>query len=252
MLFSLTFLHKFFVENKQMFDITLKIGTAMMLAGPSSCGKSSFVKNLIMSRDILCNKPSLNVYIVCSNVQNIYEDMVKNKNVKKIFYKMPSKNEILQIAKYGRRTGGTILILDDLLTEIAKNNMLIQEIFTEMAHHQKLTVVLCVQNLFYQNGIFRTLSLNSGYLVPFKNLRDMKQIDFIAYRSYVVDPKVVIKAYKDATYKPYSYLFMDFTQTTPDFLRLKTDIFPSHIDKIPPAIYLPNEDDRTLKRRKIY
>ena len=240
------------MENKQMFDITLKIGTAMMLAGPSSCGKSSFVKNLIMSRDILFNKPSLNVYIVCSNVQNIYEDMVKNKNVKKIFYKMPSKNEILQIAKYGRRTGGTILILDDLLTEIAKNNMLIQEIFTEMAHHQKLTVVLCVQNLFYQNGIFRTLSLNSGYLVPFKNPRDMKQINFIAYRSYAMDSEVVIKAYKDATYKPYSYLFMDFTQTTPDFLRLKTDIFPSHIDKIPPAIYLPNEDERTLKRRKIY
>ena len=240
------------MENKQMFDITLKIGTAMMLAGPSNCGKSSFVKKLVMSRHILFNKPSLNVYIVCSNVQNIYENMVKNKNVKKIFYKMPSKNEILQIAKYGRRTGGTILILDDLLTEIAKNNMLIQEIFTEMAHHQKLTVVLCVQNLFYQNGIFRTLSLNSGYLVPFKNPRDMHQIDIIAYKSYAMDPKVIMKAYKDATYKAYSYLFMDFTQTTPDFLRLRTDIFPSHIDKIPPAIYLPNEDERALKRRKFY
>ena len=154
-----------------MFDITLKIGTGMILAGPSSCGKSSFVKNLIMSRNILFNKPSLNVYIVCSNVQNIYENMVKNKNVKKIFYKMPSKNEILRFARYGRRTGGTILILDDLLTEIAKNNMLIQEIFTEMAHHQKLTVVLCVQNLFYQNGIFRTLRLNSGYLVPFNKTK---------------------------------------------------------------------------------
>ncbi len=235
-----------------MFDITLKIGTGMILAGPSSCGKSSFVKNLIMSRNILFNKPSLNVYIVCSNVQNIYEDMVKNKNVKKIFYKMPSKNEILRFARYGRRTGGTILILDDLLTEIAKNNMLLQEIFTEMAHHQKLTVVLCVQNLFYQNGIFRTLSLNSGYLVPFKNPRDMHQIDIIAYRSYAMDPKVIMKAYKDATYKPYSYLFMDFTQTTPDFLRIKTDIFPAHIDKIPPAIYLPNEDERTLKRKKFY
>ena len=178
--------------------------------------------------------------------------MVKNKNVKKIFYKMPSKNEILRFARYGRRTGGTILILDDLLTEIAKNNMLLQEIFTEMAHHQKLTVVLCVQNLFYQNGIFRTLSLNSGYLVPFKNPRDMHQIDVIAYKSYAMDPKVIIKAYKDATYKAYSYLFMDFTQTTPDFLRLRTDIFPSHIDKIPPAIYLPNEDERALKRRKFY
>ena len=236
-----------------MFDITLKVGTSMILAGPSSCGKSSFVKNLIMSRDTLFHKPSLNAYIVCSNVQNMYEDMVKNKNVKKIFYKMPSKAEILQIAKLGSRTGGTILILDDLLTELAKNNTLIEEIFTEMAHHQKLSVVLCVQNLFYQNNIFRTLSLNSAYLVVFKNPRDMKQIDFIAYRSYAMNPKVVTEAYKDATYRPYSYIFMDFTQTTPEFLRLRTDIFPSDVDKIPPAVYLTNEDDEPpLKRRKVY
>ena len=237
-----------------MFDISLKIGSAMMLAGPSSCGKSTFVKNLIMSRNILFAESSLNVYIVCSNVQNMYEDMVKNKNVKKIFYEMPSKKEILQIAKIGRKTGGTILILDDLLSEIAKNNMLIQEIFTEMAHHNKLTVILCVQNLFYQKDIFRTLSLNCGYLVPFKNPRDMKQINSVAYRSFAMDPNVITSAYQDATYKPYGYLFLDFTQTTKDFLRIRTDIFPSDIDKSPPAVYLPNNDtdEPPLKRRKIY
>ena len=237
-----------------MFDISLKIGTAMILAGPTSCGKSTFVKNLIMSRNILFAESSLNVYIVCSNVQNMYEDMVKNKNVKKIFYEMPSKKEILQIAKIGRKTGGTILILDDLLSEIAKNNLLIQEIFTEIAHHNKLTVVLCVQNLFYQKDTFRTLSLNCGYLVPFKNPRDMKQINTVAYRSFVIDPNVMTSAYQDATYKPYGYLFLDFTQTTPNFLRIRTDIFPSDIDKSPPAIYLPNNDtdEPPLKRRKIY
>ena len=148
-----------------MFDISLKIGTAMMLAGPTSCGKSTFVKNLIMSRNILFAESSLNVYIVCSNVQNMYEDMVKNKNVKKIFYEMPSKEEILKIAKIGRKTGGTILILDDLLSEIAKNNMLIQEIFTEMAHHNKLTVILCVCVTGVDIGLkmkFRTLSSRSS------------------------------------------------------------------------------------------
>ena len=237
-----------------MFDISLKIGTAMMLAGPTSCGKSTFVKNLIMSRNILFAESSLNVYIVCSNVQNMYEDMVKYKNVKKIFYEMPSKEEILKIAKIGRKTGGTILILDDLLSEIAKNNMLIQEIFTEMAHHNKLTVILCVQNLFYQKDIFRTLSLNCGYLVPFKNPRDMKQINSVAYRSFAMDPHVITSAYQDAAYKPYGYLFLDFTQTTKDFLRIRTDIFPSDIDKSPPAVYLPNNDsdEPPLKRRKIY
>lgn len=235
-----------------MFDISLKIGTAMILAGPSSCGKSSFVKNLITTRHLMFGRPSLNVYIVCSNVQDIYEDMVKSGDVKEIFYNMPSKNEILQIAKRGR-SNGTILILDDLLSEIAKKSILIQQIFTEMAHHQNLSVVLCVQNLFVQGGIFRTLSLNSGYLVPFKNPRDMKQIDFLAYQAYASNPKLVIKAYKDATYNPFSYLLMDFTQTCPDYLRLRTDIFPEAIDDYPPAVYLPNdEDEPPFKRRKRY
>ena len=75
-----------------MFDITLKIGTAMMIAGPSSCGKSSFVRNLITARNVMYGKQSLNAYIVCSNVQDMYEDMVKTGDVKEIFPKLPPKN----------------------------------------------------------------------------------------------------------------------------------------------------------------
>ena len=74
-----------------MFDITLKIGSAMMLAGPSSCGKSSFVRNLITARNAMYGKRSLNAYIVCSNVQDMYENMVKTGDVKEIFPKLPPK-----------------------------------------------------------------------------------------------------------------------------------------------------------------
>ena len=217
------------------------MGTAFMLAGPSSCGKSTFVKNLIKYRNVMFNRKIENVYIVCSNVQSMYEGLVKNGDVTQIFYEMPSKNEILEIAQIGKRQGGTILILDDVLSEIAKNNILIQEIFTEIAHHYNLSVVLCVQNLFLQNAIFRTLSLNCGYLVPFKHPRDTRQINFIAYRSYAKNPKLVIEAYNDATRFPYNYLLMDFTQKTPDFLRLKSDIFPYDIDSNLCTVYLPNE-----------
>ena len=118
------------------------MGTAFMLAGPSLCGKSTFVKNLIKCRNVMFNRKIENVYIVCTNVQSMYEDLVKNGDVTQIFYEMPSKNEIIEIAKIGKRQGGTILILDDMLSEIAKNNILIQEIFTEMAHHYNLSVVL--------------------------------------------------------------------------------------------------------------
>ena len=217
------------------------MGTTFMLAGPSSCGKSTFVKNLINNRNVMFNRNIENVYIVCANIQTMYEDLVKNGNVRQIFYQMPSKSEIIEIAEIGKKQGGTILVLDDILSEIAKNNILIQEIFTEIAHHYDLTVVLCVQNMFVQNPIFRTISLNSGYIVAFKHPRDTKQINVIAHRCHVKNPKLVIDAYKDATRLPYSYLFMDFTQKTEDFLRIRTNIFPNENDDILSTIYLPND-----------
>ena len=112
-----------------MFDITLQMGTAFMLAGPSSCGKSTFVKNLITHRNAMFNRTIENVYIVCANAQSIYENLVQSGDVKEIYRQMPSKNEIIEIAQIGKKQGGTILILDDILSEISKSNILIQEIF---------------------------------------------------------------------------------------------------------------------------
>ena len=86
-----------------MFDIALQIGTAFMVAGPSSSGKSTFVKNLITCRNAMFDRKIDQVYIVCSNVQTMYENLLKNGDVTQIFYQMPSKNEILEIAKIGKK-----------------------------------------------------------------------------------------------------------------------------------------------------
>ena len=224
-----------------MFDITLQMGTAFMLAGPSSCGKSTFVKNLITHRNAMFNRHIENVYIVCANVQSIYENLVQSGDVKEIYRQMPSKNEIIEIAEIGKKQGGTILILDDILSEISKSNTVIQEIFTEIAHHYDLTVVLCVQNLFFQNPIFRTTSLNTKYIAVFKNPRDTKQINVIAQRCHAKNPKLITDAYYDATKMAYGYLFLDFTQETDDFLRVRTNIFPNENNEILSTIYLPND-----------
>ena len=155
-----------------MVDASLQMGSSFILAGPSSCGKSSFIRNLIKCRNNIFNKNIRNVYIVCSNVQGIYEELVKSKDVKKIFYEMPTEDEIREIAEIEKERGGTILILDDILPEIEKSNLLIQKMFTEIAHHWDMSIFLCVQNLFYRSDLFRTLSLNAAYLIPFKHPRD--------------------------------------------------------------------------------
>ena len=48
------------------------------------------------------------------------------------------------------------------------------------------------------------------------------------------------KAYLDATQKPQGYLILDLSQDTNDFLRFRTNIFPT---EHPPIVYTPIEDE---------
>ena len=64
----------------------------------------------------------------------------------------------------------------------------------------------------------------------------------MAYQSFVKNPKYLIESFSDATKNAYGYLMMDFTQKTPQFLRLRSKIFPIELDNEAPILYLPNDD----------
>ena len=87
--------------------------------------------------------------------------------------------------------------------------------------------MLCfVQNLFPKNKESRTISLNSQYMVVFKNHRDASQMSHLARHMYPGRVKFVQEALKDATSVPYGYLLVDLKQDTPKDMRLRTTIFP--------------------------
>lgn len=118
-----------------------------------------------------------------------------------------------------------LIILDDLMSETA-NDKKISNLFTKGSHHKKLSVILVSQNLFHQGKESRTISLNAHYLILFKNPRDASQIAYLARQMFPEKPKYLQEAYKDATSKPYGYLFIDLKSNTPDNFRLRTQIFP--------------------------
>ena len=65
-----------------------------------------------------------------------------------------------------------------------------------------------VQNLFPKNKESRTISLNSHYMVVFKNPRDASQMSHLARQMYPGRVKFVQEAFKDATSVPYGYLLV--------------------------------------------
>ena len=70
-------------------------------------------------------------------------------------------------------------VLDDQMSEAGK----VEEssnLFSKESHHRNITVVYIVQNVFHKGKVHRTFSLNSHYMVLFKNPRDEGQMRSIA------------------------------------------------------------------------
>jgi hypothetical protein len=118
-----------------------------------------------------------------------------------------------------------MLVLDDQMdSENMKGNTLCK-FFTQGSHHRNLTVLYIVQNLFNQDKSMRTVSLNSHYLVLFKNPRDMTQIRSLAQQMYPKQAWFLVDAFDDATAKPFTYILLDLRSDTPDEIRVRARMF---------------------------
>ena len=106
------------------------------------------------------------------------------------------------------------------------NDHEITKLFTKGSHHCNLSVIYVVQNLFHQAKESRTISLNSQYIVLFNNPRDRSRILHLAKQMYPGQTRFMVKAYTDATNKPFSYLFVDLKPNCPEENRLRSNIFP--------------------------
>ena len=68
-----------------------------------------------------------------------------------------------------------LIVFDDQMIDASKDKRIVN-LFTRGSHHRNLNVIYIVQNLFHQRKGSRSISLNSHYLMLFKNLRDKLQI----------------------------------------------------------------------------
>jgi len=89
-------------------------------------------------------------------------------------------------------------------------NRSVTDLFTKGSHHRNLSVVYIVQNLFNNGKEHRTISLNSHYIVVFKNPRDISQIVHLAKQAYPGKVKAGQEVFKDTTSAPFGYLLLKF------------------------------------------
>jgi len=122
--------------------------------------------------------------------------------------------------------GALLCIIDDLMVE-THNDSRLTNLFTKTSHHKNLSAMFLSQNLFFKGKNSRDISLNSHYLVLFKNVRDRAQINHLARQISPNNPQSVVESYEDCTKRPWGYVVFDFKPTTNDDYRIRTNIFPS-------------------------
>ena len=195
------------------------------ISGPSSCGKTFFLTRFINSITEMVHPIPEEIIYCYSEYQPLF-DSLKERGV--IFHEgIPDVDSWTP----GKRR---LVILDDLMSEADER---VTRIFTKISHHRSMSVIEVVQNIFGKNKEQRTISLNSHYIVIFKNPRDKSQIINLGKQIYLGQNEFVREAFKSATEKPNSYILFDLRQETCDQLRVRTNIFPGEVH----TVYIPKQ-----------
>ena len=119
-----------------------------------------------------------------------------------------------------------MIVFDDQMIDASKDKRIVN-LFTRGSHHRNLRVIYIVQNLFHWGKSSRSISLNSHYLVLFKNPRGKLPILTLAKQMYPEQTDSFLNQYEEAVKRPFGYLLIDLKTTTQDNCRLRTNVLPS-------------------------
>lgn len=206
--------------------VVFKHPFTMIVSGPSGSGKTTFTINLINNLRRMVDVP-IHKILWCYSEENALrtQEMIDEQQRKKIVYHkgLPDSFE-------NENNAPMLIILDDLMMEASSAK--ICEVFTTGSHHRNQSLLLLTQNVFYKGKHCRDISLNTKYMVVFKNPRDQTQFRYLSRQICPENSKELLKIYKEVTDIPHNYLLLDLTQSTHDALRYRTNIFDNHFTTV--------------------
>jgi hypothetical protein len=194
-------------------DLKLKLPFGMVLSGPSSSGKSTFLLRFIAeAHDLIEPKPANILY--CYGEMSSLVPVLQKSGIG-VFAGVPPEELIKRQAK------PLLLILDDLLLSIDEKYL--SQLFTAKSHHQNFAVVFVTQNLFDKK--IRIARQNSQYIVLMRSPNAALSIRNVGAQLFGPQLPFFLDSYKQATAEPYGYLLIDMHAASDHALRLRTQIF---------------------------
>ena len=199
----------------------------MSIVGPTGAGKTRWIQRLLTNLPRMYEDPVPQSVVYYFGVdQPLFQEMASEIPNVTFHQGLPNGESLKGLKEH------CLIVIDDLAMEVI-NSPLMENLFVRGCHHQKLTVIFVLHNIYQQGKHAKTIALNSQYLVLFKNPRDMSQIHTLGRQMFPSKPNRLIEAYEDATKVPRGYLVVDMAPASPDEYRLRTHVFPDDL----PVIY---------------
>ena len=179
-------------------DLKLIHPFTCIISGPSQSGKSYFALQLID------NLPKLTTPPICSviYIYNIWQDKFDSYKDKVLF-----TTDLKYITFKPDKP--TLLICDDQMDEVGGSKEL-KNLFTKYSHHNDISAILILQNIFETGSIFVTLKRNTHYFYLTEHLCDRRSVDDFGRKlESQADFDYFKKSYDHAVKRKWGGMFVD-------------------------------------------
>jgi hypothetical protein len=194
-------------------ELKFQLPFGMVIAGPSSSGKSTFLLKFISeAQELIEPKPASILY--CYGEMSSLVPLLQRSSVS-VYAGVPPDSLIQQHEK------PLLLILDDLLLSIDEKTL--SELFVKKSHHQNFAIVFVTQSLFDKK--IRVARQNAQYIVLMRSPNSALSIRNIGVQLFPRQLDYFMSAYHQATRHPYGYLLIDMHAKSDPALRLRTNIY---------------------------
>ena len=212
------------MEKKAYPDFKFHHMFSMLVVGPSQCGKTYFVEQLLTKPCVKYpSKKPRRIYWFYNQWQPGYASLKSTLGDEIQFTQgLPTLSEDLSeiSPKFNN-----VVVFDDLISQATDSPMLSQ-LFTQ-GRHRNASTILLLQNMFPKGKFNTDISRNAQYMVLFRSPKDRKQIDIIAERIFAKDCPKFMSAYGSVTAKPYGYVLVDNQPKTTTDKQVVSDVFGS-------------------------
>lgn len=202
-----------------MYDIRFCENFKIFACGPSRCGKTCFIIDIIQNLENIAKVHPQKIIYIYKVWQQKFDELQQSGLVHHFI--QDQNNLVTKIKKICNKES-SLIVFDDLIN--SSNLQEIADLFLVDGRHSNYSLIFLSQRMFVNKESFRQISNNCDYFAIFKNPRNSSEVRVLA-QQLTPGSLELINIYSEATKEPFSYLFINLTQECEENVKYLSHLF---------------------------